>query len=373
MSDNYNDNIFILESNIEEYEPSSFKFNVTKSSCNNFMTDFFKELLQELYVILLNIDIKSDIEVQLNEFMNNFLFEYDLDPKDVLDIMTNNSENIFCYSSLIGFYYQYGIGYIISHRKNNYKLHIRNAEKGDNVSQYYVGNCYRYGINIKRDYNKAIEWYVKSSEGGNIKAIYKLGSFYYFGHNLIKDEKIAFELYLHSAEGGYYEALNTVGNCYYNGRGILKSGNKAFKCYLNAAEKGHAPSQFTIANYYKCVPKDLEKWYYWNRKAAINGCIDAQYKLADYYLNNNNEGKAFKWYMKLADKKDSIRALYLVAKCYRDGIGIDKNFKEATNWFNKLKQEYVTHCDKTITNIHPSAEFHGYIERPVYRTFCTIV
>ncbi|CAB4391859.1 unnamed protein product [Rhizophagus irregularis] len=398
MSDNYNDDIFILESNIEEYEPSSFKFNVTKSSCNNFMTDFFKELLQELYVILLNIDIKSDIEVQLNEFMNNFLFEYDLDPKDVLDIMTNNSENIFCYSSLIGFYYQYGIGCeinkikayevffnavknnqkvildqfsfdqknetiifcnddikelnelvlpyfyclflykdIISHRKNNYKLHIRNAEKGDNVSQYYVGNCYRYGINIKRDYNKAIEWYVKSSEGGNIKAIYKLGSFYYFGHNLIKDEKIAFELYLHSAEGGYYEALNTVGNCYYNGRGILKSGNKAFKCYLKAAEKGHAPSQFTIANYYKCVPKDLEKWYYWNRKAAINGCIDAQYKLADYYLNNNNEGKAFKWYMKLADKKDSIRALYLVAKCYRDGIGIDKNFKEATNWFNKCK------------------------------------
>ncbi|POG74177.1 hypothetical protein GLOIN_2v1839456 [Rhizophagus irregularis DAOM 181602=DAOM 197198] len=229
MSDNYNDNIFILESNIEEYEPSSFKFNVTKSSCNNFMTDFFKELLQELYVILLNIDIKSDIEVQLNEFMNNFLFEYDLDPKDVLDIMTNNSENIFCYS-----------------------------------------------------------------------------------------------------------------------------------------KKGHAPSQFTIANYYKCVPKDLEKWYYWNRKAAINGCIDAQYKLADYYLNNNNEGKAFKWYMKLADKKDSIRALYLVAKCYRDGIGIDKNFKEATNWFNKLKQEYVTHCDKTITNIHPSAEFHGYIERGKY-------
>ncbi|PKY40505.1 hypothetical protein RhiirA4_338363 [Rhizophagus irregularis] len=41
--------------------------------------------------------------------------------------------------------------------------------------------------------------------------------------------------------------------------------------------------------------------------------------------------------MKLANKKDSIRALYLVAKCYRDGIGIDKNFKEATNWFNKCK------------------------------------
>jgi TPR repeat protein len=398
MSNNPNNNIFISESNIIEHETITFKFNSTKSPLKNFMINFFEELLQELYVILLNIEIKHDIEIRLNEIMKNFLFEYDLNPKDVLKIMINNPENIFYYSSLIGFFYQHGIGCevdeikafeifsnavknnqkavleqfsfdqkneiisffndeieelnelilqyfyclflykdIISHRKDNYKLHIRNAEKGDNVSQYYVGNCYRYGINIKRDYNKAIEWYARSSEGGNIKAIYKLGRFYFLGHNLIKDEKIAFELYLNSAEGGYNEALNTVGNCYFNGRGVLKNGTKAFKCYLKAAENGHASSQYAIANYYKCVPKDLEKWYYWNRKAAINGCIDAQYKLADYYLYNNNESKAFKWYMKLANKNDSIRALYLVAKCYRDGIGIDKNFKEATKWFEKCK------------------------------------
>ncbi len=71
----------------------------------------------------------------------------------------------------------------------------------------------------------------------------------------------------------------------------------------------------------------MKKEFYWNRKAAINGNLDAQYELAKYYLNdsiNKNERKAFKWYLKIADK-NSPRAVYLVAKCYRDGIGTDKN------------------------------------------------
>ena len=89
---------------------------------------------------------------------------------------------------------------IILCRKDNYKLHIRNAEKGDSVSQYYIGNCYHYGKNIKRDYNKAIEWYSKSSSGGNIRAVYKLGIYYDYGYGVTKDEKKAFEIYLKSAK-----------------------------------------------------------------------------------------------------------------------------------------------------------------------------
>ncbi|RIA81848.1 hypothetical protein C1645_836296 [Glomus cerebriforme] len=42
-----------------------------------------------------------------------------------------------------------------------------------------------------------------------------------------------------------------------------------------------------------------------------------------------NESKAPKWYLNLANK-NGPRAIYLVAKCYRDGIGSDKNLTEAT-------------------------------------------
>ena len=34
--------------------------------------------------------------------------------------------------------------------------------------------------------------------------------------------------------------------------------------------------------------KNEVKGFYWNRKTAINGYVDAQYKLANCHLNNKN-------------------------------------------------------------------------------------
>ena len=91
-----------------------------------------------------------------------------------------------------------------------------------------------------------------------------------------------------------------------------------------------------MAKYYKdgnFASKNEEKWFYWNRKAAINGNTYCQFKLVEYYLNdsvNKNERKAFNWCLKLANE---YLGSYLVAKCYRDGIGTDKNLFVATKWF----------------------------------------
>ena len=185
---------------------------------NIVVTKFLEELLQELYIVAKIGKIGKDyfdynIEDR-EDFTNNLLLDYNLDPKNVLEIMTKSSQNINCYSSLIGFFYQHGIGCrvnrakafeiysnainneeinkhtsdrknevafcndnikrlnaillqyfyslflykdIIIYRKDNYKLHIKKAEKGDPASQYHVGNCYYYGRNIQKDYNKAIE------------------------------------------------------------------------------------------------------------------------------------------------------------------------------------------------------------------------
>ncbi|CAB4491075.1 unnamed protein product [Rhizophagus irregularis] len=293
----------------------------------------YKELLKELYLILINTEpivywnnYNYDIEDKLLDYINNFLFEYELDPKNLFDIVTNDSKNFIHYTSLIGFFYYKGIGCkvdkiksleifdsikkegtitetitlrdvggdddddddddddvdnnndnnnddvvdndikklnkiiskyfyslflykdVLIYRKDNYKVHIRNAERGDSVSQYFIGNYYY----IKRDYNKAIEWYSKSSSGGNIKAMYMLGNCYYDNN----DKKKAFELYLKSAIGGY-----------------------------------------NIASFM-------------------------------------NQSKALKWYLVLSNK-NSFDAIHLVSKCYRDGIGTDRNFPEAIKWFEK--------------------------------------
>ena len=110
-------------------------------------------------------------------------------------------------------------------------------------------------------------------------------------------------------------------------------------------KRGHDYSQCLVAKYYDngvYIPKDKEKVFYWIRKAAINGTsLDAQHKLAKYYLNdsiNKDESKAFKWYLKLANSRySSAEAIHLVAKCYRDGIGTDKNLNEAIKWFKEYE------------------------------------
>jgi TPR repeat protein len=381
----------------------SYNLDINKNESNNkIINKVFKELLQELYVVFL--DIEDHNTLRLNEFIHNTLLEYDLDPKNVFETMKINSQPDFSYSSLIGIFYQYGIGCeadeikafeifsnavknnkkeiikkfsfdqknepitfcddnikelneiitqyfyslflykdIILNKAKNYKLYVKNAENGDSISQYYIGNYYYNKI----DYNKAIEWYSKSSEGGNIRAIYKLGNCYYYGYGVMKDEKKALELYLKSAKGGLSYALRSVGDCYYYGR-IMKDRSKAFKWYLKAAKKGDFQCQYLVAKWYHNDgihdPKNEENWFYWNRKVAINGNIHAQFELAEYYLNSNsinkNEKKAFRWYMKLANDNEP-RALYIVAKCYRDGVGTDKDLKEAIKWSVRYEESKV--------------------------------
>ena len=101
--------------------------------------------------------VKSQQDIDLT---NNIIDNYDNDDiKELNGIIAQYFYSLLLYKN------------VIFHRIDNYKLHIKNAEKGDNVSQYYIGNCYCYGINTKKDFSKAIEWYSKSSEGGNIKAM----------------------------------------------------------------------------------------------------------------------------------------------------------------------------------------------------------
>ncbi|CAB5143739.1 unnamed protein product [Rhizophagus irregularis] len=106
---------------------------------------------------------------------------------------------------------KFDVGYmgieIILYIRNNYKLHIKNAEEGDSVSQYYIGYYYCYDIfSTKLDYSKAIELYSKSSEGGNIK----------------------FEL----ANNGIERAMDSVAKCYRDGIGTNKNLEEATRWFI---------------------------------------------------------------------------------------------------------------------------------------------
>lgn len=96
-----------------------------------------------------------------------------------------------------------------------------------------------------------------------------------------KDEQKAGEWTRKAADMGHTEAMISMGTFHRFGHtGIKKSAKKAEKWYLKAANTGSADAQYLLAEWYmeegNGGQKKAEEWY---RKAAEQGHKDAQGKM----------------------------------------------------------------------------------------------
>ena len=122
--------------------------------------------------------------------------------------------------------------------------------------QYVLGGRYRYGLEVEKDYKKAIEWYEKAANQGHRKAQLEIATLYTDKENTEKDYKKAIELYEKiinqeytedsTFNGDYNEykaqktiAQNNLGNLYYNGHGVKQDKNKAKELYEKACNGGN--------------------------------------------------------------------------------------------------------------------------------------
>ena len=67
---------------------------------------------------------------------------------------------------------------------------------------------------LKKEYDKAMEYYLKASDEGYYFAMYNIACMYYFGDGVEKDDQKAFSWYLKAYEHGDAEAGNRVGVMY---------------------------------------------------------------------------------------------------------------------------------------------------------------
>ena len=210
------------------------------------------------------------------------------------------------------------------------------SEKAQRIYIYLLIGCdYRLGINLKKDWTKAVYWYTKAAEEGSIGAQTSLSKLYYEGDGNRKNFEKAEYWLLKAIESGYddedemlekiYEAVGVEHECYDNinwiinlaERGIVGAQyelGKHYSCFCNynyrqqsiywftkAAEQGHEESQYTLAQSYEGgyggCEQDSEKAIYWYTKAAEQGRYNAQKKLADYYFNLHDYKTAEHWYL----------------------------------------------------------------------------
>lgn len=112
------------------------------------------------------------------------------------------------------------------------------AEKGDPIAQYYLGNSYYGGNGVVQDYVQAASWYRKAAIQGIASAQYNLGNSYRDGKGVVQDYVQAVSWYRKAIAQGHLKAHSDLGLCYFNGTGVKKNEVEAVSWYRKAADQG---------------------------------------------------------------------------------------------------------------------------------------
>lgn len=171
---------------------------------------------------------------------------------------------------------------------------MKAANNGNSYAQNNIGVLYQNGWGVKQDYVKAMEWYEKAANNGNSDAQNTIGYMYYNGLGVKQDYAKAMEWYEKAAAQGHNGAYNNIGVLYENVFGVKQDYVKAMECYLKAADNGLARAQYHIGYLYANglgVEKDYAKAIEWFTKAAEQGDNDAKTQL-EKLLNAQSNDKS---------------------------------------------------------------------------------
>ena len=165
-----------------------------------------------------------------------------------------------------------------------FKIFNALANQGNDEAMASVGRCYKWGIGVDEDDEKADKWFEKSIRTEKINRKKKQSPV----KNLFDDakeniDKKSFAEIKALAEQGNVEAMYYLGVCYYNGFGTDSDWEKCREWTFKAAELGFAKASYSIGGFYEykdCdLPKDFAKAAEWFRKAIQQGYPDAQKSL----------------------------------------------------------------------------------------------
>lgn len=248
------------------------------------------------------------------------------------------------------------------------------ADQGNSEALYYLGYCLSImDYEDKSLQKKILDYYEKAANAGVVKAQVALGhklsgEYYYSGGDESKGEE-AHRWILKAARNGDINAQMTI---------IDDNGGfdeEAFKWLINIAKQGGCPEAYGIlADYYlegfKGVDINYKKGIEWLTTAANSGDGNAATKLADrYYKGRGVEQdykKAVHWYSISANAEDLrctcanvtyghyslLEVQNTLGLCYRDGIGVARDYKKAIYWFRRAAEHRNADAQRNLSDCY---------------------
>ncbi len=197
------------------------------------------------------------------------------------------------------------------------------TDKGDAYAQFAVGSIYDDGgKGVRRNLQKAQEWYRLAAAQGNGMALNNLAELYRFGKGVKKDPQEALRWYRLGAEHGDAKSAYTAGWMIQEGKGAPKDDAEAMKWYLLAARRGEARAQFEVGEAYlrgKGVNQDKVEAYKWYNIAEFNARND---QTPWEYVGHSNGIENSE---KTLTRTEQGRALLALGRNCRDGEGLPKD------------------------------------------------
>ena len=186
---------------------------------------------------------------------------------------------------------------------------------------------------------EGIERLLKQADEGNVQAQCALGNIFYNGEGVRRNYCEALRWFRKAAEQGYDKAQNILGTLYAIGYEIrIPDYAGALKRYrISERQKnGNVEVQFYYGSYN--IKQDYAEALKWFRKAAGQGCDNAQNNLGILYANGygveQDYAEALKWYRKAAGQGVAA-AWKSLGNMYCRGEGVEKDFVTAAEWYRK--------------------------------------
>jgi serine/threonine protein kinase/TPR repeat protein len=208
---------------------------------------------------------------------------------------------------------------------------VRAAEKGVVPAMLIIGK-----FSHESDPAEAMKWFELAAAKGSAPAMVEAGLMYSNRRQPGDDHK-ALEYFLQAANTGDRIGKYLAGECYYYGKGVQADVDKALVFLEEAAALGEPRAMDLLGTHFRKIGRfDQSRKYY--EEAAAAGYALSLSNLGVLYMNGEGVARspeiAANLFRQGAEKGDP-NGMFFYAGCLEEGLGVQKDFKAAVEWFKR--------------------------------------
>ncbi len=185
------------------------------------------------------------------------------------------------------------------------------------------------------DGQERLDYKYKAASLGDAQAVKDVVDACLHGQLPAADKDALMGWYEDLAKEGDEEVCLHVANLYASGKIVAQDQNRAFLWFKKAAEWGNADAELAVAHRLKYgigTEANENEAFAWYQKAAVGGNAEAQGVIGKLCYEEGEYELAF-GYLAAASAGEDEEAISLLADCYLNGLGTEKDEEKAFSYY----------------------------------------